>query len=75
MGQRGLPETAAAASASPTWPTRLAAGEPHRASADVALHVLDVMESLLTAAREQASVTISTSCPVPDLVPLGTLGA
>jgi predicted dehydrogenase len=54
---------------------RMAAGEPHRASAEVALHVLDVMQSLLTAAREQASAAIGTSCPVPDLVPLGRIGA
>lgn len=54
---------------------RMAAGEPHRASAEVALHVLDVMQSLLTAAREQASAAIGSSCPVPDLVPLGRIGA
>lgn len=51
----------------------MAAGVPHRASAQLALHVLDVMQSLLTAAREQASVPVGTSCPVPGLVPLGTL--
>lgn len=54
---------------------RMAAGQPHRASAEVALHVLDVMQSLLTAAREQASAAIGTSCPLPDLVPLGRIGA
>jgi predicted dehydrogenase len=53
----------------------MTAGRPHRASAELALHVLDVMESLLAAAREQASVPVSTSCPVPDLVPLGRIGA
>jgi predicted dehydrogenase len=51
--------------------TAMAAGRPHRASAELALHVLDVMQSLLTAAREQASVAITSPGPVPDLVPLG----
>ena len=54
---------------------RMQAGLPHRAAADVALHVLDVMESVLTAAREQVSVTLTSSCLIPDLVPIGTLYA
>ena len=53
----------------------LAVGRPHRASAELALHVLDIMQTLLIAAREQAAQRVATSCPVPDLVPLGSLGA
>lgn len=53
----------------------LAAGRPHRASAELALHVLDVMEALLTAARGQASVPVASSCTLPALVPLGSPGA
>jgi predicted dehydrogenase len=53
----------------------LAAGRPHRASAELALHVLDIMQNLLTAAREHAAQAVATSCPVPDIVPLGSLGA
>ncbi|WP_088315054.1 Gfo/Idh/MocA family protein [Kineosporia sp. R_H_3] len=47
----------------------LADGTPHRASADVALHVLDVMESLLEAARTGEAETIGSTCSVPAAVP------
>lgn len=43
----------------------LAAGEPHRAADDVALHALDVMESLLEAARTGEAEAIATTCTVP----------
>jgi predicted dehydrogenase len=48
----------------------LTAGQPHRASAELALHVLDVMQTLLESARRRQSLPASTSCPVPDAVPL-----
>ncbi|GAA1985243.1 Gfo/Idh/MocA family oxidoreductase [Isoptericola halotolerans] len=41
-----------------------------RASAEVALHVLDVMESVIRAADEQRRVPVSSTCVVPPLVPL-----
>jgi predicted dehydrogenase len=44
----------------------LAAGRPHRASADVALHVLDVMESVQAAADGGAAVTVTTTCERPE---------
>jgi predicted dehydrogenase len=53
----------------------LAAGRPHRASAEVALHVLDLMQSVLTAAAEHTTVPLTTSCPVPELVELRRLSA
>lgn len=40
-----------------------------RASGDVALHVLDVMVTLLTAAREHTSLTLTTTVERPPLVP------
>lgn len=46
-------------------------GRPHRASAELAAHVLDVMESLLRAGRTGEVVTVSTSCQRPELVPPG----
>ncbi len=49
----------------------LASGRAHRASAELAFHVLDVMESLLTAAHEQRVVAIRSSCRRPAPVPLG----
>ncbi|HEU4346682.1 MAG TPA: Gfo/Idh/MocA family oxidoreductase [Actinoplanes sp.] len=48
---------------------------PHRASADVALHVLDIMESLQTSARTGNAVAMRTTCERPDRVAgLITLG-
>ncbi|RKS80206.1 putative dehydrogenase [Motilibacter peucedani] len=46
----------------------LAQGEPHRASAGLALHVLDVMEALLEAAVDRVAREISTTCDSPALV-------
>jgi predicted dehydrogenase len=46
----------------------LAQGRPHRAAVDVALHVLDVMESVETSARTGSSVTVSTTCDRPEPV-------
>ena len=43
----------------------LASGTPHRAAADVALHVLDVMESLLEAARTGEAGSVTSTCEVP----------
>jgi predicted dehydrogenase len=42
---------------------------PHRAAADVALHVLDVMESMQVSARGGASVAVRTTCRRPDRIP------
>jgi predicted dehydrogenase len=46
----------------------LAVDRPHRAAADVALHVLDVMESMQVSARAGTAVTVSTPCRRPDPV-------
>jgi len=51
----------------------LSAGRPHRASAELALHVLDVMQTLLESARAGQTLPVTTSCPVPDPVPLSGL--
>jgi predicted dehydrogenase len=52
----------------------LATGGPHRAAAELALHVLDVMESIQVAADTHASVTLTTTCerpaPVSEVVDL-----
>lgn len=44
-------------------------GEPHRADGELAYHVLDIMESLLTAADTGTSVEISSDCTRPAAVP------
>jgi predicted dehydrogenase len=41
---------------------------PHRASADIAHHVLDTMVSLLEASRLQRSLDVQSTCSVPELV-------
>ena len=64
----GLRRCRARRAAWPTWPWRLESGRPHRAAPDLALHVLDVMESLLQAARDGAAVAVGTTCVVPDAV-------
>lgn len=46
-------------------------GTTHRASGELAAHVLDVMESLLEAGRRGESVTVASTCARPPLIPLG----
>jgi predicted dehydrogenase len=46
-----------------------------RASAELAFHSLDVMESLLRAAREGSAVDIRSTCERPAAVPLTRLGS
>lgn len=43
----------------------LTGSRPHRASAEVALHVLDVMESMQAAAGAGAAVEVTTTCERP----------
>ncbi len=50
----------------------LATGRPHRASAELAYHVLDIMQSLLDAARNGTAVTLTSTCLRPDPVPFPT---
>jgi predicted dehydrogenase len=49
----------------------LAESRPHRASAEVALHVLDVMESMQAAAGSGTAVDVTTTCKRP--APIDTL--
>jgi len=49
----------------------IANGTDHRASGELAYHVLDVMESLLAAARDGRSVDVASTCARPAPVPLG----
>ena len=50
-----------------------ASGDEPRASGALALHVLDVMESLLRSARDGSAVTVQCPCERPAPVPLQTL--
>ena len=46
-------------------------GRPHRASGDLALHVLEVMESLELSAAEGRRIDLETRCQRPAPVPFG----
>jgi predicted dehydrogenase len=46
----------------------LAEGQPHRASVEVGLHVLDVMESVQAAADSGTAVEVTTTCERPEPV-------
>ncbi|WP_138469548.1 Gfo/Idh/MocA family protein [Poseidonocella sp. HB161398] len=50
----------------------IALGRDHRASGQLALHVLDVMESLLRSAASGRAETLSTTCDRPAPLPAGT---
>ena len=52
----------AAASASPTWPTPWRSGRPHRASGELAYHVLDVMHAFDDASRTGKHINIQSTC-------------
>jgi predicted dehydrogenase len=45
-----------------------AAGRPHRTGVDVALHVLDVMESVQASAADGRPVTVATTCERPERI-------
>lgn len=49
--------------------------EPHRSSAEMALHVLDIMESIGHAAANRATVQLTTTAQRPAPVPLTLLPA
>jgi predicted dehydrogenase len=50
----------------------IASGTPHRASAELAHHVLEVMEALLAAAEAGEARRVDGDFPLPDPVPAGT---
>ncbi|MHC4480098.1 MAG: Gfo/Idh/MocA family protein [Planctomycetota bacterium] len=49
----------------------LISGRPHRASGELAYHVLDAMEGFLDAAREGRRVELGSTCPRPAPLPPG----
>lgn len=48
----------------------LRAGQPHRASGDLAYHVLDVMHSILDASRDGRAVELASTCERPAPLPV-----
>jgi len=51
----------------------LRSGRPHRASGDLAYHVLDIMESIHDASREGKQVRLKSKCKQPAPLPMGLL--
>ena len=48
-------------------------GRPHRASGELAFHVLDAMEAAAEASANGAAVTLASACDRPAALPLGLL--
>ena len=46
-------------------------GRPHRASGELAYHALDVMHSFYDASAEGRTVTLASTCPQPEALPVG----
>ena len=80
--RHGAPEWAEEAQVAPGNPTRCAGivdmvtaireGRPHRASGELGLHVLDVMESLRRSGERRSVVELTTTCAQPEPLRLGT---
>ena len=51
----------------------LRSGRPHRASGEMAYHVLDIMNSFLDASLEGRHVDMKSTCDRPDPLPVGTV--
>ena len=49
----------------------LRSGRPHRASGELAYHVLDIMHAFHDASREGKHVELSSTCTRPAPLPLG----
>ena len=49
----------------------ISSGVPHRVSAEMAFHVVDVMQSIHEAAREQKAVALASTCERPAPMPEG----
>jgi hypothetical protein len=47
------------------------AGRPHRASGELAMHVLDVMLAFEESSRAGRAVAVGTSCDRPAPLPMG----
>ena len=46
-------------------------GRPHRASGDLAYHVLDIMHAIHEASREGRHVELASKCDRPEQLPAG----
>jgi predicted dehydrogenase len=53
--------------------TAMNSGRPHRANGEMALHVLEIMESIHVASAENRHVRLQSTCLRPDPLPMGLL--
>ena len=51
----------------------IAKGRPHRASGELAFHVLDAMQGFLDASTAQRHIELGSTCAKPQALPLGLL--
>jgi predicted dehydrogenase len=51
--------------------TAIRSGRPHRASGDLAYHVLDLMHSFHDASREDRHIMVESTCERPAALPIG----
>jgi predicted dehydrogenase len=49
----------------------LRSGRPHRASGDLAFHVLDIMDTLIESSAEQKYLDLQSTCERPAMLPIG----
>jgi len=49
----------------------LRSGRPHRASGDLAFHVLDIMHAIHDASHEGKHINLTSACPRPAALPMG----
>ena len=60
---------------SPTWPAAIETGRPHRASGELAFHVLEIMESIIAAGREHRVIELTSTVERPEPVADGSTPA
>ena len=48
-------------------------GRPHRATGQLAMHVLDIMQSFVEASDQGEYIELTTGCPRPAMLPVGLL--
>ncbi len=53
--------------------TAITSGRPHRASGELAFHVLDIMESIHVASEEGTHIRLQSACERPAPIPLGLM--
>ncbi len=64
-----IPQSRGIGLADMVWASR--SGRPHRASSDVALHVLEIMSAMVASSDEGRRIELTTTCERPAPLPAG----